>query len=109
MNKCLLNLSLLLLLLPSSVLAHPSRQEAQCFLPGTVAISTAGLQPTAKLTICTAIPPHIRRYLSVPAWKSAIKAVSTVRINDRGPYIGARELDLSYGAARSNRTDTPWS
>jgi rare lipoprotein A len=22
-----------------------------------------------------------------------------VRINDRGPYIGARELDLSYGAA----------
>jgi rare lipoprotein A len=23
-----------------------------------------------------------------------------VRINDRGPYIGARELDLSYGAAR---------
>ena len=24
-----------------------------------------------------------------------------VRINDRGPYIGARELDLSYGAARA--------
>ena len=24
-----------------------------------------------------------------------------VRINDRGPYIGARELDLSYGAAQS--------
>ena len=23
-----------------------------------------------------------------------------VRINDRGPFIGARELDLSYGAAR---------
>ena len=23
-----------------------------------------------------------------------------VRINDRGPYIGARELDLSYGAAK---------
>ena len=23
-----------------------------------------------------------------------------VRINDRGPYIGARELDLSYGAAQ---------
>ena len=22
-----------------------------------------------------------------------------VRINDRGPYIGGRELDLSYGAA----------
>ena len=22
-----------------------------------------------------------------------------VRINDRGPYIGARELDLSYAAA----------
>ena len=24
-----------------------------------------------------------------------------VRINDRGPYIGARELDLSYGAAKT--------
>jgi len=24
-----------------------------------------------------------------------------VRINDRGPYIGARELDLSYGAAQT--------
>ena len=24
-----------------------------------------------------------------------------VRINDRGPYIGARELDLSYGAAKA--------
>ena len=24
-----------------------------------------------------------------------------VRINDRGPYIGARELDLSYGAAEA--------
>ena len=24
----------------------------------------------------------------------------TVTINDRGPYIGRRELDLSYGAAR---------
>ena len=24
---------------------------------------------------------------------------TTVRINDRGPYIGARQLDLSYGAA----------
>ena len=25
----------------------------------------------------------------------------TVKINDRGPYIGARELDLSYGAAKT--------
>jgi len=24
-----------------------------------------------------------------------------VRINDRGPYIGSRELDLSYAAAQS--------
>jgi len=24
-----------------------------------------------------------------------------VRINDRGPYIGARELDLSLGAAKT--------
>ena len=28
------------------------------------------------------------------------KRCTTVRINDRGPYIGARELDLSYGAAK---------
>ena len=27
------------------------------------------------------------------------KGCVLVRINDRGPYIGARELDLSYGAA----------
>ena len=26
---------------------------------------------------------------------------TVVRINDRGPYIGARELDLSYGAAKA--------
>ena len=25
---------------------------------------------------------------------------TTVRINDRGPFIGARELDLSYAAAK---------
>jgi len=25
----------------------------------------------------------------------------TVRINDRGPYIGDRELDLSFGAAKA--------
>ena len=24
---------------------------------------------------------------------------TTVRINDRGPFVGSRELDLSYGAA----------
>ena len=28
------------------------------------------------------------------------KRCTTVRINDRGPYIGSRELDLSYGAAK---------
>ena len=26
---------------------------------------------------------------------------TTVRINDRGPYIGERELDLSYAAAKA--------
>jgi len=29
------------------------------------------------------------------------KGCVNVRINDRGPYIGARELDLSYGAANA--------
>ena len=29
------------------------------------------------------------------------KSCTDVRINDRGPYIGARELDLSYGAAKA--------
>ena len=28
------------------------------------------------------------------------KRCTTVRINDRGPFIGARELDLSYAAAK---------
>ena len=26
---------------------------------------------------------------------------TTVRINDRGPFIGSRQLDLSYGAAKA--------
>ena len=26
---------------------------------------------------------------------------TTIRINDRGPFIGSRELDLSYGAAKA--------
>lgn len=29
------------------------------------------------------------------------KGCVDVRINDRGPYIGPRELDLSYGAAKA--------
>lgn len=29
------------------------------------------------------------------------KGCTTVRINDRGPFIGTRELDLSYGAAKA--------
>ena len=29
------------------------------------------------------------------------KRCTTVRINDRGPYIGAREIDLSRGAAQA--------
>ena len=29
------------------------------------------------------------------------KRCTAVRINDRGPFIGARELDLSYGAAKA--------
>ena len=29
------------------------------------------------------------------------KGCVDVRINDRGPFIGARELDLSYGAAKA--------
>ena len=33
---------------------------------------------------------------------------TNVRINDRGPYIGARELDLSYGAASSIGLDSSW-
>lgn len=32
---------------------------------------------------------------------------TTVRINDRGPFIGARELDLSYGAAKAIRLINP--
>lgn len=29
------------------------------------------------------------------------KRCAIVRINDRGPFIGVRELDLSYGAAKA--------
>ena len=31
-----------------------------------------------------------------------------VRINDRGPYIGARELDLIVRSSTRNRINHPW-
>ena len=99
MYKCLnVLLAVPLLLLPVSAQAHPAQE--QCWLPGMVRISTEGLQPTGKLTICTALPPHIRPYLSIRNYVFATEGCVDVRINDRGPYIGARELDLSYGAAK---------
>ncbi len=33
--------------------------------------------------------------------KVCLDGCVVVRINDRGPYIGGRELDLSYGAAKA--------
>jgi rare lipoprotein A len=32
--------------------------------------------------------------------KVCLDGCVVVRVNDRGPYIGGRELDLSYGAAQ---------
>ena len=62
-------------------------------------VSTAGSQPTAKFTICTDLPPHIKPFLSVQNYVFATKDAPQY-INDRGPYIGYRELDLSYAAAK---------
>lgn len=33
--------------------------------------------------------------------KVCLDGCVVVRVNDRGPYIGGRELDLSYGAAKA--------
>ena len=33
--------------------------------------------------------------------KVCLDGCVVVRVNDRGPYIGNRELDLSYGAAKA--------
>ena len=87
--RLLLPLSLASVLLPS-----PVRAEAQCWLPGTVQVSMAERQLTVKGTICTDLPPHIKPYLSAHNYAFATQGCVDVRINDRGPYIGARELDL---------------
>ena len=86
--------------------AIPVKANQQCWLPGTVQVFTAERQLTVRGTICTDLPPHIKHYLSAQSWKSAINGCTTVRINDRGPFIGARELDLSRGAAASNRINS---
>ena len=94
--RLLLPLSLACVLLPS-----PVRAEAPCWLPGMVQVSMAERQLTVKGTICTDLPPHIKTYLSVQNYVVCYQGCVDVRINDRGPYIGARELDLSYGAAQA--------
>ena len=108
-----LNVLVALLLLPSSALAHRQSQPNPCSQAGTVAISTDGPPPTVKLTICTGLPQHIKRYLSVQNYWFATTDALDVRINDRGPFVilrrcrtnGARQLvlDLSYGAASNPR------
>ena len=88
------------LLLPASVSAH--QVQEQCWLPGMVQVSTAGPQPTANVTICTDLPPHIKPLPFGTKLRVCYERCTTVRINDRGPYIGYRELDLSYGAAKED-------
>jgi len=57
---------------------------------------------TARPTICTRIPPPTHAPLG-----SIVRVVNmrnhrsqVVRINDRGPYVEGRELDVSYEVAR---------
>jgi hypothetical protein len=70
-----------------------------CLPAITPTISTDGQQPTVK---------GFNMYANTAAHKTlpfgtrlrvCYSGCVDVRINDRGPFIGARELDLSYGAA----------
>ena len=58
-------------------------------------------QLTVKGTICTDLPPHIKTLPFGTQLRVCLDSCVDVRINDRGPFIGARELDLSYGAAQA--------
>ena len=103
MNKYLCVKSLLLLLLlVHSPLQSQAAQLEQCFLPGTVQVSTDDLQLTVKGTICTDLPPHIKTLPFGTKLRVCYEGCATVRVNDRGPFIGARELDLSTRAAKQS-------
>ena len=83
------------------LLLHPQPLQALCLPAGMDLASTAGSLRMEKCMTKWDLPQHIKRSLSERGFEFVIKDVSTSRINDRGPYIGVRELDLSKGAAQA--------
>ena len=83
---------------------NPRQRFTQCLPVGTVLVSVS-------LTITDVLQPMVEiynQYGYTAAHKSlpfgtrlrvCYQRCVEIRINDRGPFIGSRELDLSYGAA----------
>ena len=88
-----------LLLLGFAALLSPPKAEAQCLLPGMAQVSTADSQLTVSVYDMHGNTAAHKDLPFGTKLRVCYEGCVDVRINDRGPYIGARELDLSYGAA----------
>ena len=81
----------------------PSCRAKKASPPGTVTPITAGPRRMAKFTTC---PPSAPR--TAPCLRTLVRVHDlengkdvTVRINDRGPFVQGRIIDLSYAAAQA--------
>ena len=97
------------LLQPLPALAHQqlaaSTMLASWYGPGFH--GRYNLQLTVRGTICTDLPPHIKLLPFGTKLRVCYNSCVDVRINDRGPFIGASELDLSKGAAQAIGLTSP--
>ena len=92
--------SALLVLLSQLALHQFNPLKALCLPVGMDPASTAVSLQTEKCMTKWATRLRIKHSPLVPDCVSCYQGCVDVRINDRGPYIGRRELDLSYGAAQ---------
>ena len=81
----------------------PGDSSSEDWRPGTEKISTAAKPPMARFTTCMASrPPHktlpLGTYVRVKNLQNNQQI--DLRINDRGPFVRGRIIDLSYEAAR---------
>ena len=79
---------------------NPTRSERP---PGMASNSTARPRPAAKTLTCSSSQPRtgssrLGTFVKVTNLKNGKWII--VRVNDRGPYVGNRIMDLSYSAAR---------
>lgn len=76
-----------------SVLALASQMVASFYWQGTHTASGERFDPEGMTAAHKTLPLNTRL-------RVCLDACVTVRINDRGPFIAGRDLDLARGAAR---------